>query len=225
MILTAHQPAYLPWLGYFSKIKQADVFIFLDSVQFEKNSFINRNKIQTHQGPIWLSIPVITKDYKNKSIAELEIDPRQKWASKHLKSIAQNYKKAPHFDRLFPQVEALYQEEHPLLGDLCLAHLKFWLKELQIDTQLVRSSTLDIESKKSDLVLDLCRHFEADHYISGALGKDYLEEENFAEHKIGITYQDYSHPEYPQLHGEFQPYLSVLDFLMSTDQVDLIDPK
>ena len=94
MILSAHQPAYLPWLGYFDKIARADVFVYLDTVQFEKNSFINRNQIKTPQGAQWLTIPVRTKGHMSASLRTTEIDDSQKWRSKHIKSIETNYRKA-----------------------------------------------------------------------------------------------------------------------------------
>lgn len=95
MILSIHQPAYLPWLGYFDRIARSDKFVYLDNVQFERNSFINRNRIKTANGPIWLTIPVRLKEHFNKTIADIEIDARQNWKRKHLRSIEQNYRHAP----------------------------------------------------------------------------------------------------------------------------------
>src|SRR5580704_11293436 len=107
MMLSAHQPAYLPWLGYFHKIAQADVFVYLDSVQYEKNSYINRNQIKTPQGASWLTIPVKTKGHMGGSLRTTNIDDSQPWRSKHLKSIEMNYRKASRFDLCFPKIQAL----------------------------------------------------------------------------------------------------------------------
>lgn len=222
MILTAHQPAYMPWLGYFNKLIRSDVFVFLDTVQYEKNSFINRNRIKTPQGAIWLTVPVKIKGHTALTLRETEIDNRQNWKEKHLKSIQLNYRKASRFDTCFPRLEALYGEDYSLLADMCFRHLEFWLNEMGIEKNVVRSSSLPIGSRKSDLIFDLCRHFGADYYISGALGRNYLDEEKFKDTGIQVEYQDYRHPAYPQLHGAFMPNLGIVDFWMNTDQFDLI---
>ena len=225
MILSAHQPAYLPWLGYFDKIAHADVFVYLDTVQFEKNSFINRNQIKTPQGALWLTIPVKTKGHTSGSLRTTEIDDTQPWRAKHLKSIEMNYRKAPNFETCFSKIEALIRLPESNLAEYCFHQLKFWLDELGIDTRIVRSSELPIESAKSDLILDLCKHFSAMKYLSGALGRDYLVEDDFKKAGIFIEYQSYSPQAYPQLWGKFIPYLSTLDWWMNTTATSPIKAK
>ena len=215
MILSAHQPAYLPWLGYFDKISKADVFVFLDTVQYEKNSFINRNKIKTPQGPQWLTIPVKSKGHITATLRETLVDDSKPWRSKHLKSIEMNYRKAPYFNEFFPKLEGIQMLPASNLAELCWQQLQFWLKEFNIKAKVIRSSDLAVESKKSDLVLDLCRHFNADHYLSGILGKDYLDEYSFATNGIAVQYQDFQHPIYTQLWGDFLPYMSIIDYWMN----------
>jgi hypothetical protein len=222
MILSIHQPAYLPWLGYFDKLMRSDVFVFLDNVQFEKNSFINRNRIKTPQGATMLTAPVKSKGHTDSTLKETELDNSQHWKAKHLKSVFLNYRSAPRFNSCYPKLEALYGAEDTLLADMCFRQLQFWLHELGVEKKLVRASSLPVTSRKSDLVFDLCRHFEADHYISGALGRDYLEEEKFTNAGIRIEYQDYQHPVYSQLHGEFLPYMGIVDFWMNTDRFESI---
>lgn len=222
MILSAHQPAYLPWLGYFDKIARADVFVYLDTVQFEKNSFINRNQIKTPQGSLWLTIPVKTKGHTSKSLFTTEIDDSQPWRIKHLKSIEMNYRKAPRFEECFPKIQALLTIPESNLAEYCLHQLRFWLGELAIDTRIVRSSELPITSAKSDLVLDLCQYFGAQHYLSGALGRDYLVEDDFSKAGIGIEYQSFKSPVYPQLWGDFIPYLGILDWWMSGAELSVL---
>jgi len=217
MVLSAHQPAYLPWLGYFYKIVKSDVFIFLDSVQYEKNSYINRNRIKTSQGYVWLTIPVKTKGHLSQTLKDTEIDYIQNWKHKHLKTIYYNYQKASNFRRLYPKLEKLYEKDYPLLSDLCFNHLNFWLEELKIKTKIVRSSRLSINSKKSDLIFDLCKHYTANHYIAGRFGKEYLEEFKFKNAGILIEYQEYQYIEYSQLYGNFMPNLGVIDFCMNMD--------
>jgi hypothetical protein len=212
LILTAHQPAYLPWLGYFNKIMRSDLFIYLDSVQFEKNSFTNRNKIKTPQGEIWLTVPIKSSGHFQLTIKDIQIDNRQNWRKKHLNSIYCNYKKAASFEQCYAKLEKLYQKDYDFLADLCYDQLLFWFEELNITTTIIRSSELTIRSKKSDLVLDLCKYFNVDHYLSGAQGKNYLKENDFKKNHIFIEYQSFQHPTYPQLWGEFLPFMSVVDF-------------
>ncbi len=215
MIVSIHQPAYLPWLGYFEKIARADVFVYLDTVQFEKNSFINRNRIKTPQGPQWLTIPVLTKGHTEGTLRHTEVDDRQPWREKHLKSIAMNYRKAPYFGKYYPEMEKLLRFPENRLSELCWQQLQYWIADLGIKTRLVRASEMDVVSRKSDLVLDICVTLGATKYISGALGRGYLVESDFATAGIEVDYQDYHHPVYSQAHGDFSPYMSVLDLVLN----------
>jgi hypothetical protein len=215
VILSAHQPAYLPWIGYFDKILNSDIFIFLDTVQFEKNSFINRNIIKTPQGPSWLTIPVKVKGHINSSLLEIKIDEQKPWRKKHIKSIEMNYRKASRFEKSFSKIEEVINFPEANLSEYCFQHLKFWINELGIKTKIIRLSELPIKSKKSNLVLDLCRYFNVDNYLSGSLGKNYLVEEDFIKSKVNIYYQDYKQKNYHQLWGEFIPNLSILDCWMN----------
>lgn len=201
---------------------RSDVFIFLDSVQFEKNSFTNRNKIKTPQGPVWLTIPMKLKGHLSKTILEMEIDNSQNWVEKHLSAIYLNYKKAPRFAECYAKLELLYKHEYVSLAELCWDHLMFWMAELNIKNKVVRCSKLSINSKKSGLILDLCKYFGSDRYISGTLGKDYLNAEEFRQAGISVEFQIYRHPVYPQLWGDFLPYMSIVDFWMNTDEYWLI---
>lgn len=222
MIMSAHQPAYLPWLGYFDKIKRSDVFVFLDTVQYEKNSFTNRNKIKTKDGSLWLSIPVIKIDHFEKIMSEMPIDKKSHWQRKHLNSIQMSYSKAPRFKELFPKLQDLYSKDYDYLVDVAWDHLMFWLELLDIHTPVIKSSSFDIHSKKSDLVFDLCKAVQADHYISGALGRDYMDIEKFADAGIQVEFQDYHHPVYEQLFGDFSPNMGIVDLAMNVQDYSII---
>ena len=222
LVLTAHQPAYLPWLGYFDKIIQSDVFVFMDDVQFEKNSFTNRNRIKTSTGECMLSVPVKLKGHIDKVISEIEIDNSQKWRKKHLQTIYMNYKRADLFTEKFGKLEALYSKDFCNIADLCYAQLLFWFSEFAINTKVIKSSSLGTSFVKSDLVLEYCKYFKAATYISGKLGSQYLDENKFEENSISIIYQDYLHPQYSQLWGDFMPYMSILDLWMNYNTEDCI---
>lgn len=216
MKLAIHQPAYLPWLGYFDRIAQVERFVFLDTVQFEKNSFINRNRIKTPQGVQWLTIPVLSRGHLASTLRETRVDESRDWRRDHLKAIAMNYRRAPNFVERYARLEVLYGERQDNLADLCWQQLNFWLEELGIATPLVRSSTLDIDSRKSRLVLDICQTFGVQEYLSGPLGRDYLDEGEFAQAGIQVRYHTFSPPVYPQLWGGFAAGLSVLDWWMNS---------
>lgn len=223
MILSAHQPAYLPWLGYFDKLMRSDIFVYLDNVQFEKNSFINRNKIKTPQGAIWLTIPIKIKGHTNKMIREMEIDISKNWRKDHLLAIYLNYKKARKFTELYPELEKLYAVEYKSLSDLCFCHLQFWLRWLGVNKKIIKASELELTSNKSELVLEICQKFNATKYISGALGKDYLELDKFEVAGIDVEFQEYHQPVYEQLWGDYLPNLSILDFCFNGgDQASIV---
>jgi hypothetical protein len=216
MIVTAHQPAYLPWLGYIHKIALSDVFVMLDDVQLEKNSFTNRNCVYSSQGSVMLTVPVLSKGHFDKSIREIEINNSESWRTKHWKTIEQNYRKAPFFQSYAPWLESIYLREWKYLIDLTDEMLCFFLKELKIETRIIKQSELLIKTKKQDLVLDLCKATNADIYISGKLGKEYLELKPFELAGIHVYFQNYIHPEYQQIgKGEFVPFLGLIDLLFN----------
>jgi hypothetical protein len=215
MILTAHQPVYLPWLGLFHKIALSDAFCYFDNVQYLKKDWNNRNQIKTQDGPIWLTVPVLSRGYREKKIREIEIDNSTPWRKKHWKSIYLNYKKAPFFSEYADFFEDAYKREWQYLTELNEYMLKWFLKELGIEVKYYKASEMDLKGHKSDLVLDMCKKLGADLYIFGALGKDYAKEEKFNREGIKIYFQDYKHPVYPQLWGNFLPFMSIIDLLFN----------
>jgi hypothetical protein len=212
MIVSIHQPAYLPWLGYLDRIARSDVFIFLDTVQFEKNSFTNRNRIKTANGPLWLTVPVLSQGHIGKTLRDLEIDNRQDWRSKHLRSIEQNYRRAPFFADRFARLKTLYSQVQNSLTELCFEQLKFWTVEFGLSARLLRASELAVQGTKSDLVLALAAAAGATDYISGPQGRGYLDEPSFRDAGIKLHYHDFSPRPYPQLYGEFVPAMAALDY-------------
>jgi hypothetical protein len=216
MIVSINQPAYLPWLGYFHRIAASDLHIVLDHVQFEKNSFTNRNKVATANGPVWLTVPVKTSGrFAHLSIDTLEIDNTTNWRKRHHLTIEQNYSKCPFFRAHAPFFEGLYQREWFLLRDLCRETTEYLLKGFGITTPLRYSSQMHSTGSKSDLVLGLCKEVNADAYLSGTLGRQYMKVEEFEAAGVCVAFQDYCHPEYRQLHAPFISHLSALDLLLN----------
>ena len=221
MIVSIHQPAYLPWLGYFDKIARADLFIWLDDVQFQKNSFQNRNKILTKDGPSWLTVPVRTSGVLyDTPLRDVEIDNSKNWRAKHSASIHMNYNKARNFDDCFPALSRFYEREWPTLDGLCWEMLGYFNTLLGVTTPIRRASEMNAKGAKSDLVLDLCQQAGATTYLSGVLGRDYLNLESFARAGIAVEFQGYKHPSYRQAYPGFVPNLAVIDLLMNESQSD-----
>ena len=223
-IISAHQPAYLPWLGFFHKIAVSDVFLILDNVQFEKNSFINRNKIKGKNGSFWLTVPVVLKGHTQKCVKDTAIDNNQRWMKKHLRSIEENYCQSPYFDKYFSFFRECYLCQWENLTDLTLYMLRWFLKELNIMTDIQIMSEFSLCSKKSDLIIDICKEFGGDIYLSGELGINYLDVEALQRNNIKVLFQKYKHPQYKQGYGEFMANLSIIDMLFNygVDTYDIL---
>jgi hypothetical protein len=219
MILSAHQPQYLPWLGFFDKIARSDAFVFLDDVQYKEREFQNRNKIRTPKGGIWLSVPVISKGQGRQIINQVRIDNEFDWRQKHRESLKSCYGKAEFFDKYEAFFTQLYQRKWERLIDLNLEIIRFILNDLNICTAISFESELKIEAAKTERIIAICKKLDADTYLSGAGGRDYLEEARFSQEGIRLVYQDFRHPVYRQQfmkdENDFIPQLSTVDLLFN----------
>jgi len=215
VILTAHQPVYLPWLGLFHKIALADLFCYFDIAQYQTKDYNNRNKIKTHNGETWLSVPVESKNHFDKSVGDIRI-VQNGWQRKHFKSIQLSYQKASYYRDYIDGLEAvLVGQLFETLSALNLQILRFLMSCLALKTPIVKASDYAFQGTKSDLVLDMCLQLRADTYIFGAQGRDYADVDKFRASGVEPRFQDYRHPVYRQLHGEFLPYMSVIDLLFN----------
>lgn len=209
------QPSYLPWLGYFEQIHQADIFVLYDDVQFEKGSWRNRNRIKTPNGPHWLTVPVLTKGQEFPLINQVRVNNIQSWQKKHLRSLAQYYSKAPHYGQYAPALEELLARPWESLCELNIALTRHLAAALGIDTPFVLSSDLGVPGSGAPRLVEILSQLGGTVFYEGAAGRDYIKEALFDERGIRLEYQDYQHPVYTQLHGEFVPYLSVVDLLFN----------
>ena len=213
--LVVLQPGYLPWLGFFDQLKRADVFVLYDDVQFDKHGWRNRNRIRSGNDYGWLSVPVLHKGRFGQRICEVEIDNTTPWGKKHLGVIRQCYSKAPHFDAYFSGLSAVLSDSWTSLSSLnheLLSLLSTWL---DIYTPVYRASELAIPGKKTERLVNLCHHFQADTYLSGNAAQAYLDVERFQTQGIKVEWQDYQHPVYVQQGEGFLPFLSVIDVLFN----------
>ncbi len=214
MILTAHQCGYMPWLGFFSKVALADKFVNFDAVQYGAKDFQNRNYIKTREGPLLLTVPVHSKDHFEKRLCEIEIVPGR-WTRKHMRSIELAYRKAPYFEQHYAGVGAILDlyADGGLLNELNLDLLRYFFRALGMQVQIVNASDYDFKGEKSALVLDMCLKLEATEYIFGGEGESYADKAAFLAAGVTPRFQRYEHPEYPQLHGAFEPRMCILDLL------------
>lgn len=224
MILTAHQPAYLPWLGLFHKIALADRFVSYNQVQYQPEEWINRNRIKAASGPLWLTVPVQRKGYMGKKIDEIAIFEGNPWARKHWESLRGSYAKAPYFKKYADFFEDTYSRQWKTLVALNEYMLRWFLDTLGIATAVDSAADRDFRGQKGKLVLDMCCQMGAGVFIFGVQGKDYADEAAFREAGITPVFQDYSHPVYPQLHGDFRSHLSIVDLLFNCgdDSLDIL---
>jgi hypothetical protein len=219
MIISIHQPQYLPWLPYFSKIANSDIFVFLDEVQFQKNGIHNRNQLKNSQGKFWLTVPVSVKLGEN--INEINsIDSG--WRKKHIKSIENNYSRSKNFNFFSDHIKDIILNHDPSLKNLNVSLIKIICqKYFGLNTKFVTQSELGVGGNGSDLILNICKALDAQKYISGPGGKNYINEENFSDSNILIQYMENTLPNnYPQQHEKigYINDLSALDFILNVSE-------
>jgi hypothetical protein len=210
------QPGYLPWLGFFEQMWHADVFVYLDDVQFDKHGWRNRNRIKGPAGPQWLTVPVRVSGLQQPVIRDILIDPTQpRWPTKHLQALRTNYSACPFFTWLFPELEAVLLRPWTGVADLDIATTEVLCRKLGVERPLHRSSALAVPPGRCERLVAFCQILNCDRYYSGAAAKDYMDEGVFARAGISVEFQNYQYPEYPQRYGAFVSHLSVVDLLFN----------
>jgi hypothetical protein len=217
MLVSIHQPHYLPWLRYCDKIARSDLFILLDDVQYEKNGFQNRNKIKTAQGWAYLTVPV--QKPTGRVIREIKIDNLTDWREKHQRTLEMSYRRAPHFERYWPEWIALYEQEWTHLAALNREMLLLILRQLKISTPVVLSSDLPTRGRATERLAELCGAVGGDSYLSGRYALEaYLDPTILSSAGIGLALQEWQAPTYCQLYpaAGVLPDLAVVDLLFNT---------
>ena len=216
-MIAIHQPEFMPWLGFFDKMMRADKYVIFDHVQFKKRYFENRNRIKRDEQTVWLSAPVKTKGKYLQPINEVAIDNSTPWQKRMWETIRHGYSKSPYFSLFAEEIEQLImKQEYQMLMDFNLACICWFRKVLTIENPVVFSSRLGVaDYKASDLIREICKRMDAQRYLCGPSGKDYLNEDDFRREGIEIVWQEFQHPKYPQLSHEFTPYMSVLDLVFN----------
>lgn len=185
MIISIHQPQYLPWNGYFDKIKQSDIFVFLDDVQYKKNEWQNRNKIKTKNGIQWITVPVLYKF--GQKIKDIEINQTVRWADKHIKTIEQTYKCKD--QDLWKILKNIILINHKYLSDLNCEIVECISNFLNLKTVFYRSSKLGIEeSDPDDRIIKIVEKLKGNLYIAGSGGRNYMD---LSKYPFEVKFQEY----------------------------------
>ena len=214
MIVAVHQPQYLPWLGYFDKIRRADIFCYLDCVQYKKNDWQNRNRIKTAQGWQWLTVPV--RFQFPEKINEVKINRTVNWRKKHLQAMVTNYRRSPYFEQYIELFESFYSTDWESIAELNIHAIEQLKSALGLDGKsAIQSSQLQLRDDPTDRLIDICKELKADTYLSGQDGIKYMDLERFQDNGIEVIIQDFQHPVYPQLFDGFESNMSVVDLLFN----------
>jgi len=206
------QSNFLPWRGYFDFIREVDLFILEDDLQYTKGDWRNRNKIKTPRGSEWITVPV---NYKKTEqlIEETSIDYSTPWAKKMLNRIRESYRTAPFFEPFFSELSELLLKPSASISELNVSLIHWVCQHLEIKTPLAFSHEYHPSGTKTERVISILRQVGAGIYLSGPAGKDYIVPGLFQTAGIQLEYKEYNYPEYEQLYPPFDPAVSVLDLL------------
>lgn len=208
------QPRLFPGLHYLHRLLVSDIFVVLDTVQFTPRHEENRTRLKAPDGARWLTIPM-RKRSREQLITDTRIDQTQHWQRKAIHTLESLYGGAPRYPEHREEIEAILEAPHETLVDVTTASWGPALRALEPDCEILRASDLNTTGSGQDLLLEICREVGADSYLSGAFGREYLDEDRFAQSGVRVFYHDYEYPEYPQRFGDFVPYLSYLDLMFN----------
>ncbi len=214
MNVVVSQPMFFPWVGLFEQIRLADIYVHYGDVQFSKGSFVNRVQIKTSQGVKWLTVPLEHLKF-GQTIDEVRINSKTDWRSKHLNMLTRAYVGAKYQKDMLSLVEEVYSQSIETIGDLSRASIERCCRYLGFATecQFLDIRDLGVSGKSSQRVLDIVKLLNGTKYITGLGASNYLDHQLFEDEKILVEYMDYQKVAYPQLHGEFTPYVSILDMI------------
>jgi hypothetical protein len=214
--LSIMQPTFLPWSGYFAIMLQSDAFVFLDSVQFAKRSWQQRNRIITANGPDWVTVPVFSKGESAQLIQDVQIDTASDWQKKAIRTIQQNYSKAPYFKQYSEELFTILSQGHQPLF-LLNQELIFWMMHvLSIKLPITKSSDLNLPGTRADLLANICEHYQSKIYVSAAGSKEYIDQSTaFQDKGIEVVYNRYLPKPYAQLYGKSDAYVSAIDLIFN----------
>ncbi len=209
------QSNYIPWRGFFDFIDDVELFVILDDVQYSKGTWRNRNKVKLPGGSQWITVPVSFQLRDRTLIENTEINYRRPWREEHLKLLSLAYASAPYFQRYIRDFEKVLASHPRTISELNVALIRWVCELLSIRTKILMSRDLGAAGHKTDRVLDILSRVGATSYLSGRAAEGYLETEKFQQRNIALYYKEYDYPAYPQLFGDFDGVVTVLDLLFN----------
>jgi hypothetical protein len=216
MIVSAYQPFFAPFSGFFYKARLSDIMVILDDVQFpQRTTWLTRNRFKNDQGTLWITIPVWRKGLGLQKINEVKICPEGNWRKKYLVSLKTAYANTPYFREHLDFVGEIFSEKFEKLIDLNVSIIQHLKKHLMIETPFVLLSTLGIKAKGNDLIIEICRKIGSSEYLAQRSAKKYLDEDIFSRAEIQLNFFAPPSPVYPQLWGDFIHNLSAFDLLFN----------
>lgn len=230
-IVAIHQPNFFPWLGYFHKIYVSDVFVLYDTAQYSKKAFINRTLVR--KAPLFMETKYLMVPLRKHSsfdmIKDLYVDKFHDFRNKILKVINAIYAKSEFFNEYYPLIERIILDTKDMdsLFEINLHVIKKVMGILSLNTELVTASSLNVEGKRLDFVINTIKHLNGNIYLSGCGAKDYQKDSDFNKEGIKLVYQDIhnfiqEHP-YKQAEGDFINGLSVLDALFNIGKEGILE--
>ena len=217
MNIVISQPMFFPWVGMFEQIRLSDTYVHYSDVQFSKGSFVNRVQVKAVQGTVWMTVPLL-KQKLGQAICDTRISYEMDWRRKHRKLLRQAYARTPYRDDMLQIVDNVYSEQHSTLDVLSKASITAVCRYLGLDEsrRFLDIRELHVGGNSSQRVLDTVLALDGDTYITGHGARDYLDHELFEAANVRVNYMDYRKTPYPQMHGEFTPYVSILDLIANT---------
>lgn len=216
VILGSVQPSYLPWIPFFQRMISSDIFVYLDDVEFSKNSPHNKNKIKTPNGPISLTVPIKYSGNSSKKIHEIPIENVYPWQKKHWRSIEMNYSKSTYYKE-FGEIlyNEIYSKEWVFLGDLNISIIEIIKKYLSISTPCIPSSSLNINLNNNEKLVEICKKVGADSFLVKPNTNHYHPKDFFKKNNISLKEFKYSLKNYSQNYGVFISGLSIIDLIFN----------
>ncbi len=215
MILAADKPNYLPQISFFYKLIQSDQFVIADDIRFTSHDFINRSPIKSNSGETWLTVPVLTRGRGGQLIKDVQIDTGRNWRRKQFKAICVNYKYTPYFEYYIDFFDGFYQKDWRYLIDLNYTAIEFLVKAMGISIPLRLSSALNIDSRGTAQIIDICKAVNCHRYLAWENDKSFLKSYLFTAAKIEIRFLEFRSETYHQQHQNFLPNLSIIDLLFN----------
>lgn len=220
MIISAHQPNYLPYLGFFDKMEKSDIFIIHDDVEFNRRDFQHRNKIRIYEGWKWLTVPISKREQVK--INEVLINNEKKkngprWSENHILQIHANYKSTPFYESYKDDINKIYKNRYTYLYELNMELIKSLIKFFDINIELVYASNFGLKTTSTQKLVEMVKELNGTTYLSGIGGYNYLDTSLFG--NIEVEFQKFEHPVYPQRYNGFEPNMSALDALFNVGKI------